>query len=74
MTPWDALLYCADQKMEVLGRIYYAYAYVYKITSAPGELLHNQVCQKKGSLGQSSFDQLGRKWGFQEKGNTFRHN
>lgn len=25
-TPWDALLYCADQKMGVLGRIYYAYA------------------------------------------------
>lgn len=31
-TPWDALLYCADQKMGVLGRIYYAY--VYKITSS----------------------------------------
>lgn len=34
VTPWDALLYCADQKVGVLGRIYYAYACVYKITSS----------------------------------------
>ena len=32
LTPWDALLYCAHQKVGVLGRIYYAYACVYKIT------------------------------------------
>lgn len=34
VTPWDALLYCADQKVEVVGRIHYAYACVYKITSS----------------------------------------
>ena len=65
LTPWAALLYCADQKVGVLGRIYYAYACVYKITSIfRREPLHNQVCQKKDSLEPSSFDQLGTKWAF----------
>lgn len=74
LTPWGALLCCADHKVGVLGRISYAYACVYKITSlSRREPLHNHVCQKKGSLEPSSFDHLGTKWTFQEKTNTFRH-
>lgn len=75
LTPWGALLCCTDQKVGVLGRIAYAYAYVYKITSlSRREPLHNHVCQKKGSLEpSSSFDHWGTKWAFREKTNTFRH-
>lgn len=33
LTPWGAPLCCADQKVGGLGRIPYAYACVYEITS-----------------------------------------
>lgn len=67
-TPWGAVLCSADQKVGALGRISYAYAGVYKITSlSRRKPLPNHICQKKDSLEPSSFDHLRTKWAFQER-------
>lgn len=64
LTPWDALLYCADQKVGALCRIYYAYACVYKTTSISRREPYLIKSVRRKTLEPSSFDQLGTKWTF----------
>lgn len=74
VTPWDAL-FCADQKAEVVGRIYYAYACVYKITSSlEGNPYIIESVRRKTLWNLHLLISWELSGHFKKKTSTFRHN